>query len=75
VAGTTYHASSPLGVHDLRAFDLTCATTLVPGGAKGVRLKSNCPNSWVAAAIVGLMRDMRMRFKVSVACGKSSHHK
>jgi hypothetical protein len=47
---------------------------LVPGGAKGVRLKSNFPNKWVAADIVGLIRDVRMRFRVSVTWGRSSHH-
>jgi hypothetical protein len=75
VAGPTYHTYSPWGAHDLRAFGLTCATTLVPGISKGVWLKSNCPNSWVAADIGGLMQDVRMSFKVSMACGRSSHHK
>jgi hypothetical protein len=59
----------------MRALDLTCATTLVPCGAKGVRLKSNFPNNWVAADTFGLIRDVRMRFKVGVSWGRSSHHK
>jgi hypothetical protein len=45
------------------------------GGANGVLLKSNWLKSWVADEIVGLMRDVRNRLRVNVACGNSSHHR
>ena len=38
-------------------------TTLVPGGAKGVALKSNCPNSWACADKLGLDLDRRSKFR------------
>jgi hypothetical protein len=69
------HVSSLCGAHDRLASGLTCTTALVPGGAKCVWLKSSFPYRWVAADIVGLMRDVYMRFIVSVTCGNSLHHK
>ena len=45
--------------------------TLVPGGARGVRLKSKIPLSWASADKRGLMRDGRSKLRVSVAWGRS----
>jgi hypothetical protein len=43
----------------------------VPGGAKGVLLKSKCPFNWAYADMRGLIRDFRRRLRVIVACGNS----
>jgi hypothetical protein len=40
MAGPMYHASIAWGAQDLRSAGFSCTSTLVPGGAMGVRLKS-----------------------------------
>ena len=43
----------------------------VPGGARGVQLKTKAPLSWASANRQGLMKNCQRRFNVSVACGMS----
>jgi len=50
------------------------ATILVPGGARGVRLKSKLPNREAWADRDGWMREDRSRLRVSVACGRRRSH-
>jgi hypothetical protein len=46
----------------------------VPGGAKGVLLKSKCPFNWANPDMRGLIPDFRRRLSVIVACGKTLSH-
>jgi hypothetical protein len=48
--------------------------TRVPGGARGVRLKSKCPFNWAYADMRGFIRDFRRRLIVMVAWGNSLSH-
>lgn len=64
-----YHLVLPCGSHDFLLSGLTWATTLVPGGANGVQLKSKVPCSCPYADRWGLSRDVRSRFKVMLAWG------
>jgi hypothetical protein len=57
----------------LEAF--SCASTLIPGGAMGVRLKSYLPWSCSQADNFGLIRDPLSKFKVSLACGIVLSHR
>jgi hypothetical protein len=43
MAGPTYHPSKAWGGHVVRASGFSWASTRVPGGPRGVRLKSNVP--------------------------------
>ena len=47
--------------------------TRVPGGARGVRVKSKVPSSWAYAESLGLRRQARRRLRVSSARGRRRH--
>lgn len=59
----------------VRSVGLICTSTRMPGGANGVRLKSNVPFNWAWAESFGLRRDPRTKFNVSSAWGRSLSHK
>ena len=48
---------------------VSCTTTRVPGGARGVRLKSNALFSWASADSLGLRQEGKRRLSVRVALG------
>ena len=48
-----------------------CMTTLDPGGAKGVLLKSKCPKRYAYTDKFGLTVDGHSKFKIGKACGRS----
>jgi hypothetical protein len=66
-AGPRYHPSVASGSHVCLCPDFSWIRTLVPGGAMGVRLKSNVPSRAVYAEMRGLRRDGRKRFSVVCA--------
>ena len=47
----------------------------MPGGAKGVLLKSKTPSITVYADSWGCWREARSMFKVMVACGNKQHRR
>ena len=49
-------------------------TTLDPGGAKGVLLKSNFPKRYAYADKFGFTVDGHGKFKVRKACGRRGSH-
>ena len=51
-----------------------CITTLDPGGAKDVLLKSNHPKRCAYADRFGFTVDGRSEFKVRKACGRRQSH-
>ena len=57
-----------------RLFAFVCATTLVPGGASGVDLKSNSPKTNVCAEMFVLVLEDRNIFRVITACGINLSH-
>ena len=54
----------PCSANVLLLFDLTCAITLIPGGASGVALKSNCPHMYAYAESFGLSLAGHSRLSV-----------
>ena len=52
-----------------------CTDTFIPGGKKGVLLKSNDPLIAVCADIVGFRQQGLKIFKLIVACGMSQHQR
>ena len=68
IAGPTYHPSTACGAHVFRFSGFSWTSTFIPGGAIGVRLKSNCPWTWAHAERFGLIRDPRIRLSVRTAC-------
>ena len=70
-----YHPYFPHGAQLCLIVGFLCTMTLVPGGANGVALKSNCPWSWACAERVGFILDGRRRFNVATAWGNRRHHK
>ena len=65
----------PWGSQDSRWEGLSWRTTLVPGGSKGVLLKSKTPSSTVCADSWGCRQEARIMFNVMVACGNKRHHR
>ena len=57
-----------------RTFGLTCATTLVPGGAKGVAAKLNSPYILVYAESFGLERADLSKLRVILHYSVSLSH-
>ena len=69
-----YQPSSTFGAHYARSFGMLCITTLLPGGDKGVQLKSNYLKMWVTAKMWGRVLDCLSRFRLIVAWCKSLSH-
>ena len=74
ISGPMHHPSSPCGAQNSQSFRMWCITTLVPGGDKGVRLKSNSLKMWVYAEMWGRVLYCLSRFILIVACCKSISH-
>ena len=74
-AGPRYQPSSPCGAHVPRADGFSWMRTRIPGGAIGVRLKSNVPCNCAQADNFGLRRDARNKLSVSSACGSNWSHR
>ena len=72
--GPTYQPTSLFSSYVFLLLGLICATILVPGGAKGVDMKSNSPNIYVYAETFGCARTARNRFKVILACSSNLSH-
>ena len=70
-----YHPSVPLYAQLLRAIGCSCAIIFVPGGARGVLLKSNVPCNCAYTDNLGLMREGRRRFNVMIAWGDIRHQR
>ena len=70
-----YHPSWPLGAQLFLIVGLRWTITFVPGGAKGVALKSNKPWSCACADREGFILDGRSRFSVTMAWSNRRHHK
>ena len=70
-----YHPSMPWGSQESLSAGLTWATTCWPGGASGVRLKSNVPYSWAHAERFGLMRLPLSKLSVISAWGMRRSHR
>jgi hypothetical protein len=66
---------TPWGGHISLMFGFSCTSTLVLGGASGVRLQSKAPLSWVCAERRGLICEPRMRFRQISACGSNLSHR
>ena len=64
-----YQPSIPRNAQVPRSDGFSWMRTAVPGGARGVELKSKAPCSWACAERLGFMRDGRRRFRVRTACG------
>jgi hypothetical protein len=47
----------------------------MPGGARGVLLKLKMPLNCALAESLGLRREPRMRFNVTMACGRTRSHR
>ena len=70
-----YHPGTPYIPQVLPYCGFSCTNTFIPGDARGVLLKSNCPLIVVCVNIVGFLRQGLIIFKVTVACGISRHHR
>ena len=57
-----------------RTAGFSCTSTLVPMGAKGVRLKSNGPFNIASADILGFNLDGLSRFNVRLVCSINLSH-
>ena len=66
-----YQPVTPWGDQVRRTPGASNTRTLMPGGARGVRLKSKAPLRWALADRWGLIRYGRSIFKVSIACRMS----
>ena len=70
-----YHPCWPCGAHVPHWLDFSWAIHFVPGGARGVALKSCTPWSCSWADRFGLILDMHKMFKVSSAWFSRRHHR
>jgi hypothetical protein len=70
IAGPVYQPSVAWGDQVVRWDGLSWTRTRMPGGARGVRLKSKIPLSCAQEESLGLRREPRRRFKVMRACGR-----
>jgi hypothetical protein len=66
-----YQPSKTCGAQLCRLSGLTWIRQRIPGGARGVRLKSYSPCSWAYAESFGSMQEPRKRLRVNSACGRS----
>ena len=69
-----YHASVLCLAHDNMLFGFSCTTTLVPGGAIGVALKSKFPNNAAYAERDGFRLDDLNKLMGIIHCGRSQSH-
>ena len=69
-----YQPISPFGLHVSRYDGFRCAITFVPGGARGILLKSKFPKRYACADKVGLHLAERNRFNVISACSINLSH-
>ena len=69
-----YHPSIACGAHEARLSGGSKMSAFVPRGAIDVRLKSKSPSSTSNAALLGLVREARNKFKVISHCASNSHH-
>ena len=70
MAGPRYQPSTACGAHDARLVMASYINALVPGGARGVLLKSNAPSSISYADFDGSVRDVLNMFRVISAWNK-----
>jgi hypothetical protein len=68
-----YHPVTPWAAHAARCFSFSWATIRVPGGANGVVLKLNGPNTCAYADIFLFSRELRRRLSVSVVWWSNRH--
>ena len=72
IDGPIYQPSSPCGSHDEQSVGLFWMTILVPGGANGVRLKSNSPNMCVYyerwGIVLDCLRNLDLLFPDVIVC-------
>ena len=66
-----YHVSVPWSMHDFLLSSFSCITTLGPGGAIGVLLKSKLPSNAAYADKDGLRRDDRKKMIVMLHWDRS----
>eukprot|EP00957_Ditylum_brightwellii_P043806 3321921-Ditylum_brightwellii.AAC.1 len=69
-----YQPSTPCGDQELCLSGSSKISTLVPGGARGVLLKSCMLLRWAWAERRGLDLDVQSKLRVSWACSNSSSH-
>ena len=69
-----YHAGVPWPAHVFLFDDFSWTSTLVPGGAIGVVLKSKLPNNAAYADNDWFRRAERSKFNVILHCGRSRSH-
>ena len=70
-----YHTCCRCGAHVPRWLDFSWAMHLVPGGARGVALKSWIPWSYSWADSFGLILDVCSMLRVSSAWSSRRHHR
>jgi hypothetical protein len=70
-----YHLVTPWAAQVARCFGFSWATIRVPGGANGVVLKSNGPNTCAYADNFLFSRELRRRLSVSVAWWSNWHQR
>ena len=74
MAGPMHQPSFPCGAQLSRVAGSSHVSALVPGGARGVSLKSKSPNESAWADFRGFILDVRSKFSVKVACSSNLCH-